>query len=97
MDNPPFDILLGRAFMERMKGTTDWATGRYVFYVHNLRIEVDAVSGIAPKIVKVPAVTLENHDIDSDMESETDSESEDASERSSEEDMSGASEDEDDP
>ncbi|KAF9113651.1 hypothetical protein BGW39_003639, partial [Mortierella sp. 14UC] len=50
MDHPPFDLLLGRAFIEKLRGKTDWEKGEYTFHYHNRRIEIDGVGGTRPRI-----------------------------------------------
>lgn len=62
MDNPPFDLLLGRAFMERLQGMTDWKTGRYTFHLHNRRIEIDGAQGIKPRIFRSPGAPDDQED-----------------------------------
>jgi len=52
LENPLFDLLLGRAFMERLRGNTDWGSGQYTFHAHNRRIDIDAVNESRPRISK---------------------------------------------
>lgn len=52
LENPPFDLLLGRVFMERLRGTTDWEKGTYTFQYHNHQLEIDGVGGAKPRIYR---------------------------------------------
>ncbi|KAF9537182.1 hypothetical protein EC957_008689 [Mortierella hygrophila] len=54
LDNPPFDLLLGRVFMEKLRGTTDWEKGTYTFHYHNRQLEIDGVGGAKPRIYRKP-------------------------------------------
>ena len=63
MDNPPFDLLLGRAFMEKLQGKTDWSSGQYQFRLHGHMIGIDAVGGQWPRVTKIrPIVSVDGLD-----------------------------------
>ena len=52
MNNVPFELLLGRGFLEMTKCVTNWESGGYELHLGGKTIHIDGGAGTAPVIVK---------------------------------------------
>jgi len=59
MNNVPFELLLGRGFLEMTKCITDWDSGLYDIKLGGKTIRIDGGAGSAPAIIKEEDTTIE--------------------------------------
>ncbi|KAF9944550.1 hypothetical protein BGZ70_004548, partial [Mortierella alpina] len=52
MNNVPFELLLGRGFLEMTKCVTNWESGGYELHLGGKTIHIDGGAGTAPVVVK---------------------------------------------
>ncbi len=52
MNNVPFELLLGRGFLEMTKCVTNWESGGYELHLGGRTIHIDGGAGTAPIVVK---------------------------------------------